>query len=262
MFPIEARSEKRVKIVYTQVLPLRANKYRYSYGLRSELLRTKPLRELSLSVTANSALPLKRVTCPTHTTRDQITPHSAQIEFTAQEYTPNRDFEVVFEIDGRQNDVVVIPHQRGDDGYFLVQLTPPAPEGNFQREVIPEGAPLKLILICDTSMSMDESKRREQTDFVAALLASLSPDDQFQVVAADVAPAKASGELQFARKTPSNPQRHFWRIESRWAGQILTRHFRTSFRPRRVMRTSSISGMACCPPASLVPKVTQMHLRL
>ena len=38
VFPIEAHSEKRVKIVYTQVLPLRDNRYVYSYGLRSELL--------------------------------------------------------------------------------------------------------------------------------------------------------------------------------------------------------------------------------
>ena len=69
VFPIEAHSEKRIKIVYTQVLPLRANRYRYSYGLRSELLRTTPLRELSLSVQVNSALPLKSVSCPTHTVR-------------------------------------------------------------------------------------------------------------------------------------------------------------------------------------------------
>ena len=66
VFPIEARSEKRIKIVYTQVLPLRANRYRYSYGLRSELMRTTPLRELSLTITVNSALALKSVTCPTH----------------------------------------------------------------------------------------------------------------------------------------------------------------------------------------------------
>src|SRR4029079_16602347 len=65
VFPIEANSEKRVKIVYTQVLPLRANKYRYTYGLRSDLLRMKPVRELSLKVLVNSAIPLKDVTCPT-----------------------------------------------------------------------------------------------------------------------------------------------------------------------------------------------------
>lgn len=69
VFPIEARSEKRIKVVYTQVLPLRANRYRYAYRLRSELLRTSPLRELSLTVTVNSAMALKSVTCPTHAAR-------------------------------------------------------------------------------------------------------------------------------------------------------------------------------------------------
>ena len=186
VFPIEARSEKRIKIVYTQVLPLRANRYRYSYGLRSELLRTRPLRELSLTVTVNSALALKSVTCPTHAARNQMTEHSAQVEFSAQEYSPTRDFEVVCEVDGRQSDVVVVPHQRGEDGYFLMQLTPPGTDGNWQREILPDGEPMRIVLLCDTSMSMDSEKRREQAEFVAAMLASLGPDDHFQVAAADV----------------------------------------------------------------------------
>ncbi len=42
VFPIEPLSEKRIKITYTQVLLLRANRYRYSYGLRSELLQKFP----------------------------------------------------------------------------------------------------------------------------------------------------------------------------------------------------------------------------
>src|SRR5205085_7733586 len=100
------------------------------YGLRSELLRTKPLKELSLTVQVNSALPLKSVSCSTHTVRTQQTAHSAQIDFSAQEYTPDRDFEVVCEIENRNSDVVVIPHQCGENGYFLLQLMPPGREGN------------------------------------------------------------------------------------------------------------------------------------
>ena len=179
VFPIEAKSEKRVKIVYTQVLPLRANQYRYSYGLRSELLRTKPLRELDLTVTVNSALPLKSVTCPTHSARVEETRHSAQVDFTAQEYIPTRDFEVVCEIDGRQKDVVVIPHRRGDDGYFMVQLTPPAPEGNWRRELVADGKPLEIVLLCDTSASMDCEKRKQQAEFVGTILSSLGEKDHF-----------------------------------------------------------------------------------
>ena len=221
VFPIEAHSEKRIKIVYTQVLPLRANRYRYSYGLRSEMLRTKPLRELSLNVTVNSALPLKSVTCPTHAVRgarsltlrvgqpdakvpvanevrsdseSQATFHSAQLEFAAQEYTPTRDLEVVCEIDGRQSDVVVVPHRRGDDGYLLVQLSPPAPEGNWQREVLPDGKPLNVVLLCDTSASMDSEKRTQQAEFVSTVLASLGEQDRFLLAAADVGTVWAFAE--------------------------------------------------------------------
>lgn len=194
VFPIEPHSEKRIKIVYTQVLPLRGNRYRYSYALRSDLLQTKPLRELSLSVLVNSELPLKSVTCPTHTVRAQQTKHSAQLDYSVQEHTPTRDFEVVFEIDRKQADVVAIPHRRGDDGYLLLQLMPPGGDGDFQREVLPDGEPLNLVLLCDTSASMDSEKRKQQAEFVAAILASLAERDRFNVVAADVGTAWAFPE--------------------------------------------------------------------
>ncbi|HZZ27728.1 MAG TPA: VIT domain-containing protein [Pirellulales bacterium] len=194
VFPIEPMSEKRIKIVYTQVLPLRGNKYRYTYGLHSELLASHPLRELSLSVQVNSALPLKSVTCPTHSVRTEQTEHSAQVDFAAQEYTPQRDFEVVCEVESRNSDVVVVPHRRGDDGYFLLQLTPPGPEGNFQREVVADGKPLNLVLLCDTSASMDAEKRKQQSEFVATMLSSLGEKDRFQLAAADVATTWVSPE--------------------------------------------------------------------
>src|SRR5262249_38911190 len=47
VYPIFANSEKRIKITYTQVLPLRGNRYSYSYGLQSEMLKLHPLRDLS-----------------------------------------------------------------------------------------------------------------------------------------------------------------------------------------------------------------------
>src|SRR5205085_10777119 len=39
VFPILGHSEKRIKITYTQVLPLKGNRYRYSYALLSEMLQ-------------------------------------------------------------------------------------------------------------------------------------------------------------------------------------------------------------------------------
>ncbi len=196
VFPIEPHSEKRIKIVYTQVLPLKGNRYRYSYGLQSDLLRQNPVRELAINVLVHSELPLKSVTSPTYDCRVSGAPqadgnkpgttHSSKLEFQAQEFVPQRDFEVVCEVDGRQNDVVVIPHRRGDDGYFLMQLTPPAQAGNWQRELVADGQPLDLLLLCDTSASMNETQRKQQAEFVAAVLSSLSEKDTFNLAGCDV----------------------------------------------------------------------------
>lgn len=185
VFPIEPQSEKRIKIVYTQVLPLRANQYRYSYALRSEMLRKTPLRELSIDVLVHSALPLKKIESPTHPVRIEQTERSASVQFSAQEYSPTRDFELVCDIDGRTSDVVTIPHRRGDDGYFMLQLMPPSAEGNWQREILPDGEPLEVLLVCDTSGSMDKANRKTQAEFVASVLSSLGPDDRFNIAVCD-----------------------------------------------------------------------------
>lgn len=186
VFPIEANSEKRIKIVYTQVLPLRGRQFRYSYALRSELLRKNPLRELAVNVRVHSALPLKSLDCPTHPVRAQQTAHSGRLEFSAQEYTPERDFEVVCELDTQQSDVVVVPHRRGDDGYFLAQVIPPSADGQWTRDVLSDGAPLNVLLVCDTSGSMDSSHREQQQQFVASVLSALSPQDTFNLALCDV----------------------------------------------------------------------------
>ena len=99
VYPIPPRGEKRIKITYTQVLPLRGNRYRYSYALQSELLKQHPLRDLSIDLKVNSAVPIKSVSSPTHPARVAVTEHSGHVEFSAQEYTPTRDFEAVVEIE-------------------------------------------------------------------------------------------------------------------------------------------------------------------
>ncbi len=188
VFPILPHSEKRIKITYTQVLPLKGNRYRYSYALVSEMLRQHPLRELDIDVKVNSAIALKSVTSPTHPTREDKTEHSAHVEFTAQEYTPTRDFEVVVEVANQQASAVLIPHRRGDDGYFMLQITPPANAGGSQqRALLPDGEPVQLLILADTSASIDAAQRTTQATFIGTLLASLAPKDTFNLATCDVA---------------------------------------------------------------------------
>ncbi|AWM39466.1 Vault protein inter-alpha-trypsin [Gemmata obscuriglobus] len=212
VYPIPGRSEKRIKITYTQVLPLQGNRYRYSYALQSELLKQHPLRELKIDVTVNSAAPLKGVSSPTHPARVRTTEHSGRVEFAAQEYTPTRDFEAVVEVEPGRPDVVVVPHRRGDDGYFMVQLTPPGAAADWERPLVPGGTPIRLLVVADTSASMDKSQRANQTALLNALLGALTPKDTVNVAACDVgcewvfekpvpaAPANVAAVQQFLEK--------------------------------------------------------------
>ena len=204
VFPIEPLSEKRIKITYTQVLPMLGDQYRYSYGLQSEMLKLHPLRELAMDVRIHSVLPLADVSSPTHMTRIETTDHSAHVEFTAQEYAPTRDFEVVIQtkVSGtlspkrfltpltgsstKTDATVMIPHRRGEDGYFLLLLMPPVSNGQWQRQALPDGEPLELLVLADTSGSMDESSREKQEQLVGSLFGSLTREDRFNLATCDV----------------------------------------------------------------------------
>jgi tetratricopeptide (TPR) repeat protein len=231
VYPIPGHAEKRIKITYTQVLPLRGGRYRYSYGLQSEMLRQHPLRQLDIDVKVYSALPLRSVTSPTHTTRTDQTEHSAHVEFTAQEYVPTRDFEVVVELDGKkQPEIVVVPHRRGDDGYFLLQLLPPAAEAAPERSLVPDGPPLHVLVLADTSASMASPQRAQQAEFVAALLGALTPKDTVNLGCCDV-----ECDWVFERPAPASPQnvsaaRQFLARRTSLGWTDLDRAFASAFR--------------------------------
>jgi tetratricopeptide (TPR) repeat protein len=80
----------------------------------------------------------------------------------------------------------LIPHRRGEDGYFLMLLTPPGGDGAWSRETVRDGDPLDLLILADTSGSMGESARENQAAFVAALLGSLAPTDRVNLATCDV----------------------------------------------------------------------------
>ena len=186
VYPIPAQGEKRIKITYTQVLPLVGDSFRYSYALQSDLLKQSPLRQLELAVNIHSTQPLQQVQSPTHATRNQQTQHAARLEFSAQSYTPTRDFEVVTKLATRSQDLTLIPHQRGDDGFFMLLMQPPDYSGKWTRPLVNDSSPLELLILADTSASMDRGSRTRQAEVIAALLAALAPQDKFNLASVDV----------------------------------------------------------------------------
>jgi tetratricopeptide (TPR) repeat protein len=264
VWPIFAHSEKRIKITYTQVLPLCGDKFTYSYALQSEMLKQHPLRELAIDVKINSAVPIKSVECPSHLTRNDKTKHSAHVEFAAKEYTPERDFEVVTEIDGAALPIVLVPHRRGDDGYFLMQVMPPAGGAVPERSILANGKALNLILLCDTSASMDSRQRSEQAAFLAALLTSLTTKDTFNLGACDVDTSWA-----FSAPKPATPEnvrmaREFLSNRSSLGWTDLDRAFASAFKQTNadtnvIYIGDGVSTARDTDPAAFVKRLRKMY---
>ena len=200
VFPIPANGSKRIRISYTQVLPLSGKQYRYNYPLQSDMLRAHPLKTLDIQVKIHSAMPMQSVICPTHSARIVATEYSAETLFSRQEYTPERDFEVIVELAREQTELALIPHQRGEDGYFMLQVQPVALAATTDRDVLPDGQPVKLLVLADTSRSMDRSSRAAQDAFVSSLLSSLAPTDSFNLATCDV-----ECQWAFDKPVPAEP---------------------------------------------------------
>jgi hypothetical protein len=178
--------EKRIRIQYTQVLPKVNGEYRYSYALQSEMMKLTPLKSLEMRVTVSSAEGIDSVDCPSHDCRIETTAHAARVEFEEEEYTPTADFELRIRTGAADQRVVLLPHRRADDGYFMMMVNAPDAENGDARNLLQNTDPLNVIIMADTSGSMSGTDRTNQIKFIDAFLASLGEKDTFNLMTADV----------------------------------------------------------------------------
>lgn len=184
VYPIDR--EKRIRITYTQVLPRTGDSYRYSYAMKSEMLRANPLQQLQLTVNLRSTEALNGVRCDSHETRTHSTEHSAKLEFSASDYTPDRDFEVTVNTAPQKSPIVAIPHLRDTDGYFMVLLSAPDKAELSGRPVLRNSDPLNLCFLVDTSGSITPAQREMQFRTLESILSSLGEKDSFNLATCDV----------------------------------------------------------------------------
>src|SRR5262249_2281664 len=64
---------------------------------------------------------------------------------------------------------------------------PPGPTGDWSRPLLPDGEPVHLLILADTSASIDAGQRAAQATFLGSLLSSLTAKDTFNLGACDVA---------------------------------------------------------------------------
>ncbi len=161
----------------------------------------------------------------------------------------------MFEVEAGRPDVVVMPHRRGDDGYFMVQLTPPGAAGDWERPLVPNGEPLQPAAARrHVGVDGQGAARRPERGAELRCSASLTPKDTINVAACDV-----NCDWVFEKPVPATPAnvaaaQKFLdeRMSLGWTD--LDKAFASALSDeRRRARTSSTSATASARPANADP---------
>lgn len=197
IFPIPPGGSRTIQLSYSQVLPREGGLTRYRFPLRVQPLLidggalrfVSPIQQLAISVDLRSTAPLKAIYSPTHPVSvARETDYQALIGYEGSDVIPASDFDLYWSVDEGDVGVSLLSYQpAGEDGFFLLLAAPKVtlePGQVVSRD---------LLLVLDTSGSMQGEKIVQARKALDYVLQRLNPSDRFNVV------SFSTGVRQFAR---------------------------------------------------------------
>jgi Ca-activated chloride channel family protein len=181
IFPIPPGGSRRIELEYSQVLPVENGLVRYAYPLGTEKFSARPLEECSIHVEIRSRDAMRAVYSPTHQDRVYIErdgDYQAIVGYEEMHILPEEDFELIYTV--AQEDVglnLLTYREPPEDGFFLLLVAPSIEAG--EEQVIPRD----VVLILDTSGSMEGEKIEQAKDALTYVLEHLNEEDRFNVIA-------------------------------------------------------------------------------
>ncbi len=182
IFPIPPGGERRIELEYSEVLEADNGLIRYRYPLNTEKFSTQPLEEVSISVRAESSVPIKAVYSPTHTVSiDRENEYEFLVGYEESDITPDKDFDLFYSISEEDFGLNLIsfrdPLDEDSDGFFLLLAAP-------NVEVDPNESIAKdVVLVLDRSGSMEGKKFQQAQEALKFVLEHLNPEDRFNIIA-------------------------------------------------------------------------------
>ena len=198
IFPIPAGGERRVQISYTQTLRQENGLYQYVYPLDTERFSARPIQSVSIAVELAADAPLRAVYSPSHEVAvERLDDRHARIGYEATHVLPDRDFALYFSTAADPFAVNLISYRpAGEDGYFLLFITPD--DRRPQEEIIARD----VVLVLDTSGSMQGQKIEQAKAAARYILEQLRPEDRFNVIDFSTGVRSFSRRLEPASQVP------------------------------------------------------------
>jgi Ca-activated chloride channel family protein len=138
---------------------------------------TRAGNTVSFTADIDAGVPLTAVGSPSHQiVRQVVAPTRTKVTLAAADEVPNRDLVLRYGVAGERTTVGVIAHKTGDDGFFVLEVQPKA---TFRAGDI---TPREVIILIDTSGSMDGPPLAQAQALAGRILDSLGPRDTFDVL--------------------------------------------------------------------------------
>lgn len=194
IYPIPAGGSRVIELEYSQVLDQENDLVKYTYPLNTEKFSAQPLENCSVRVELRSKKPLRSLYSPTHQDRiyiDRESDYTALIGYEEYGVLPEVDFELIYSTssDDVGLDLLTYPDPESDrEGFFLL-LAAPSVE---VEKVIPRD----IVLVLDTSGSMEGEKIFQAKEAARFVLSHLNPEDRFNVTVFSTGVKHFARELQ------------------------------------------------------------------
>ena len=179
IFPIPPGGERRIELSYTQVLPQADGLVHYRYPLNTEKFSSRDIGEVAVTVHLADRAPIRAIYSPSHVVEVvREGDRRATASYEARGVRPARDFDLYYSLSSDAVAVNLLSYKPYDeDGFFLLLVTPPLQaEGNAV-------AAKDVVLVLDTSGSMDGEKIHQAKAAADYVLDHLGTGDRFNIVA-------------------------------------------------------------------------------
>jgi Ca-activated chloride channel family protein len=183
VYPIAPRSDKRIEIIYSQVLADKDGVIAFDYPLGRGYKKLKvDVEKVEIEVDLRSEVAIKNFFSPTHPLDIQYDgDRHAMAKITTTGGNEAENFQLVYSLSNEEIGMSLMTYRKkGEDGYFLLMLSPKV---EFDKQRI---SAKDVTFVIDASGSMDGDKLKQAKEALRfGLTRTLNGDDRFNIIAFD-----------------------------------------------------------------------------
>src|SRR5271157_3901640 len=201
--PIPAYGTKRLEIEYHESIPVENLKSYFAIPLRPDAYSAQAARHFRINFELHSAHAIRNFQAPAKIFAlqfDQSTPHVVEGHFEGENVNLGEDFVVTYDLDPAASDSLQVLTYRNpvsgqpsptvtslvritnEPGFFEAEALLGFGQGGAASGNIASAAPKTIIVLFDTSLSMQWEKLERSYQALETLLRTLRPADHFSLV--------------------------------------------------------------------------------